>query len=89
MNDYESVNWRLLLKVAESAGLNDEELYRVREYVEVRRDPYDFMSEPAYEKLYGYFLNTNEMPYDVAKARDRVTPDFWILDYFNESTQFV
>lgn len=79
MSDYESVNWRLLLKVAADAGLSEDEIYQVREYVEVRRDPYDFVDELAHKKLHRHFVNTGEMP----SATDEL-PGFWILDYFTE-----
>jgi hypothetical protein len=39
----------------------------------------DFYDTPAFNKLYEYFMDTQEMPYDVAKARTEC-PDEWILD---------
>jgi len=37
------------------------------------------LDTPLYEKLFEYFLSTNEMPYGVAKARTG-DPDFWIAE---------
>ena len=36
-------------------------------------------TSPLMTALYEYFLETNEMPYDVAKARTG-DPDLWIFD---------
>ena len=33
-----------------------------------------------YEDLYGYYMESGEMPYDVMKARADVMPDEWIAD---------
>tara|TARA_B100000214_G_C23902322_1_gene597126 strand:+ start:253 stop:552 length:300 start_codon:yes stop_codon:yes gene_type:complete len=47
----------------------------------------DFYGTTAYEKLYEYFaFETNEMPYEVAKART-ADPDTWILDKLSGENQ--
>ena len=33
-----------------------------------------------YEDLFGYYMESGEMPYDVMKARADVMPDEWIAD---------
>ena len=33
-----------------------------------------------FEDLYGYYMDSGEMPYDVMKARADVMPDEWIAD---------
>jgi len=58
------------------------------EYDEVKRilasndvtdlDQIEYGSE-VYEDLYGYYVNSGEMPYGVMKAREG-TPDEWIID---------
>jgi hypothetical protein len=42
------------------------------------------LDSPLYNELYSYFLNSGEMPYDVARARADVMPDEWIVDKLNE-----
>jgi len=42
-------------------------------------DELDFYGTSAFEKLYSYFCDSGEMPYEVAKARTE-TPDVWILE---------
>jgi len=39
----------------------------------------EYASE-VFEDLYGYYMDSGEMPYDVAKARADVMPDEWIYD---------
>ena len=39
----------------------------------------EYASE-VFEDLYGYYMDSGEMPYDVAKARADVMPDDWIVD---------
>ena len=34
----------------------------------------------VYEDLFGYYMDSGEMPYDVMKARADVMPDEWIAD---------
>jgi hypothetical protein len=41
-------------------------------------DQIEYGSE-VYEDLYGYYVNSGEMPYGVMKAREG-TPDEWIID---------
>ena len=42
-------------------------------------DQIEYGSE-VYEDLFGYYMDSGEMPYDVAKARADVMPDEWIAD---------
>jgi hypothetical protein len=39
--------------------------------------------EPLYEDLYGYYMDSGEMPYGTMKARDG-DPDVWIADRIEE-----
>ena len=39
----------------------------------------EYASE-VFEDLYGYYMDSGEMPYDVMKARADVMPDEWIAD---------
>jgi hypothetical protein len=57
--------------------ITPEELERLRGYVEGNGDFY--RDEVLFDKLYSYYVNSGEMPYGVAKARDG-DPDIWILD---------
>ena len=41
-------------------------------------DQIEYGSE-VYEDLFGYYMNSGEMPYGVMKARDGM-PDEWIID---------
>ena len=41
-----------------------------------------FLETSAYDKLLGYFMKTEEIPYAIAKARTG-DPDYWILNYLN------
>ena len=57
------------------AGLSSGEVQDMPLYI---NDELDFYGTAAFEKLYSYFCDSGEMPYDVAKARSE-TPDVWIL----------
>ena len=35
--------------------------------------------DPVYDDLFTYYMNSGEMPYDVAKARADIMPDEWII----------
>ena len=39
----------------------------------------EYASE-VFEDLYGYYMSSGEMPYDVAKGRADVNSDEWIVD---------
>ena len=41
------------------------------------------MSEPVYEDLFGYYMNSGDMPYGIQKARTGM-PDVWICDRLTE-----
>ncbi len=41
------------------------------------------MSTECYDDLYGYYLNTGEMPYGTAKARDG-DPYQWIINRIDD-----
>ena len=58
------------------AGLTSHEIQDMPLYIS---DELDFYGTPAFEKLYNYFCDSGEMPYEVAKARTE-TPDVWILE---------
>jgi len=65
-------------EIFELAGLTPEEVSLMPAYIE---EEVDFYGTSAYEKLYAYFvMETGEMPYLTAKARDG-DPDFWIIDW--------
>ena len=68
-----------LQEIYAEAGLTASEIKAMQAYIE---EEVEFYGTSAYEKLYGYFLDTGEMPYLVAKARTG-DPDFWILDYLS------
>ena len=40
--------------------------------------------EPLYEELFGYYMDSGEMPYDVMKGRADVMSDEWIVDRIQE-----
>ena len=68
-------------QIMRDAGLGITEVALVETYVE--DDDGRFIETRAYEKLFDYFCNSEEMPYDVAKCRTR-EPDDWILDYLRQ-----
>jgi hypothetical protein len=41
---------------------------------------WDWYSSPSFITIFGWFLDSGDMPYEVAKARGDVMPDEWILD---------
>ena len=41
------------------------------------------LGTPAYEELFGYYMDSGEMPYGVMKARDGM-PDEWIVDRISD-----
>lgn len=73
-------------KVLERARLDRDEMNLVFGMLDDRTDPADFYGSSAFEKLLGYFMDTEEMPYGVAKARTGM-PDEWILDYLQDLGQ--
>jgi len=68
-----------MTEIYEKAGLTSEEIEQMPLHIE---DGSEFIFTDVYEKLFNYFLDTNEMPYGVAKARTG-EPDAWILDYLH------
>jgi hypothetical protein len=64
-----------------AAGLVAEEISSMPSYIEGSSD--DFLCSTAFDKLFNYFMDTNEMPYHVAKARTEC-PDEWILSKLGE-----
>ena len=67
-----------ILTIYNAAGLSTEDINNMPRYLAGIED---FYATPAFDKLFEYFcFETNEMPYEVAKARTE-TPDEWILHY--------
>ena len=66
-----------LNEIYKQAGLSANEIKNMPSYI---NDELDFYDTPAYDKLFEHFCDSEEMPYDVAKARTE-TPDVWILEY--------
>ena len=67
-------------QIVKDAGLGITEIALVKSYLE--DDDGRFVETKAYEKLFDYFCNSDEMPYDVAKCRS-AEPDGWILEYLS------
>ena len=65
------------IQICRAAGLGVTEVALVESYIEY--DDGSFLETRAYEKLFNWFCDENEMPYRVAKAIDH-EPDIWILD---------
>jgi len=63
-------------KIYTQAGLSASEIKEMPLYI---CDELDFYGTSAFVKLYNYFCDSGEMPYEVAKARSE-TPDVWILE---------
>ena len=59
------------------AGLGVTEIALVESYIE--DDDGRFLETDAFEKLFNYFCDENEIPYGVATGKD-LEPDIWILD---------
>ena len=68
-----------LRQVYQAAGLTLQEAVQVTEIIEGNSDDY-LADADGYEKLYFHFLDSQEMPYLVAKARPRC-PDEWMLEH--------
>lgn len=64
-----------LVEVYNAAGLTKDDRSRMPSYIEGSDE---FYGSEAFEKLFDYFLDIQEMPYDVAKSRTEC-PDEWIL----------
>jgi hypothetical protein len=58
------------------AGLSVSEIQDMPLYIS---DELDFYDTSAFNKLFNYFCDSGEMPYEVAKGRTE-TPDVWILE---------
>jgi len=67
--------------VFDEAGLSPEEGIEVQGALS--GDDTDWLSSSSYEKLFNYYLDSGEMPYGIAKAREG-DPDYWILDQLEE-----
>lgn len=63
-----------------SAGMTVDDRARMPSYIEGEDE---FYGSEAFGKLYDYFMNSGEMPYEVAKARTEC-PDYWILERLEE-----
>lgn len=59
--------------------ITPEELEELRGYVNDTIDPMSFIGSDVYDKLFQYYVESGEMPYGIAKAREG-DPDQWILD---------
>jgi len=72
------------LKEVEGGSL-DNILAKHREAFEsvMRGDSLLHNHDEFYDELYGYFVNSGEMPYGIAKARDG-DPDQWIQEYLDQ-----
>ena len=70
-----------MTEIYERAGLTSDEIEQMPVFIEEGSGS-DFIFTDSFEKLFNYFLDTNEMPYGVAKARTG-EPDTWILDYLH------
>jgi len=70
-----------MTEIYERAGLTSDEIEQMPVFIEEGSGS-DFIFTDSFEKLFNYFLDTNEMPYGVAKARTG-EPDAWILDYLH------
>lgn len=63
-------------QVYDAAGLTVAECEQMPRYLAGIED---FYATEAFDKLFNYFMDTGEMPYEVAKARTEC-PDEWILN---------
>ena len=70
-------------KVFEAAGLTKPEMSQMWGWLKSEDLDDEFYGSSAFDKLYSYFMDTGEMPYEVAKARTQV-PDEWIWDYLED-----
>ena len=78
------MNRRQRNSIYSKALLTDEDVQNVESCIDGDEE---FYGTPAYEKLYEYFaFKTNEMPYEVAKART-ADPDVWILNKLEGESQ--
>lgn len=76
-----------LAEIVQLAKLTEAESASVREYIDGKKDSYNFYGTPEFEKLFEYFgWETGEMPYGIAKCRTG-EPDVWILDRLSQSVQ--
>ena len=71
-----------MTEIYERAGLTSDEIEQMPVFIEEGSGS-DFIFTDSFEKLFNYFLDTNEMPYGVAKARTG-EPDTWILSYLHD-----
>ena len=78
---YDGVGSTAVRDIYNAAGLIAEEISGMSKYT--KDDNGEFLHSTAYDKLFNYFMDTNEMPYHVAKARTEC-PDEWILNKLGE-----
>lgn len=78
---YDGVGSTAVRDIYNAAGLIAEEISGMSKYI--KDDNGGFLHSTAYDKLFNYFMDTNEMPYHVAKARTEC-PDEWILNKLGE-----
>ena len=65
--------------ILEAAKLTQKEMNNVNKYVEHGDKLWEFYDSSEFMKLYEYFIDIEEMPYEIAKGRTE-TPDVWILE---------
>jgi hypothetical protein len=64
-----------------AAGLGSDEIAWVESEWRGARDLYS--NELIFDKLFNYYMDIEEMPYEVAKART-MTPDEWIIERWED-----
>ena len=66
-----------------AAKLTQEEMNNVNKFIEHGDKLWEFYDSSEFMKLYEYFINSEEMPYSVAKGRTEA-PDVWIIDRLSQ-----
>jgi hypothetical protein len=67
------------------AGLSDREISQMRRVWVGEADFFDYYD--TYEKLFNYYMDTEQIPYRFAKARD-ATPDEWMYEHWQHLGEF-
>jgi len=75
------INYDMVSTDAALANLNPQEVVYLLNVLRISEVSFadGFLGSTTFEKLYDFYLNSQQMPYGVAKARTEC-PDVWIIN---------
>jgi hypothetical protein len=69
-------------EILEAANLTSKEIANVNKFIEHGDALWEFYDSTEFMKLYEYFIDSGDMPYEIAKGKTE-SPDVWILEHLS------